>query len=181
MKLTSSRFAAAMGLNPYQTRQKLWRVMTEREPGDPMNEAMQWGIDHEKNAVASVEAITGLLFHATGERQKHYTMYEYGTTPDGHCGSTGLEVKCPQKLADTVPVHYIPQVQGQCWIAGFDSVIFGQWTYEETRVWMVPRSEEYIAQMEGLLAEFRLCLVNDEEPKRRKKPTMPDLTITRIE
>ena len=189
MKLTSSNFAAAMGLNPYQTRQKLWRVMTSREERDPMNEFMQWGVDNEFRAVAAVEAITGLIFSNTGENQHHYDMVtygdggripKYGTTPDGNCGSTGLETKCPQTLKDEPPVMYLPQVQGQCWIAGFDTVVFGQWTEEETRVWTIARSDEYIAAMECLLADFVLCLTNDTEPKRRKKPVLPELNITRI-
>jgi hypothetical protein len=154
--------------------------MTGRENRDPVNANMQWGIDNELRAVASVEAITGLLFQDTGERQKHYTNGDYGTTPDGKCGSTGLEVKCPQNLAETVPEHYLPQIQGQCWIAGFDTVVFGQWTYAESRIWTVARCDEYIDAMFDLLKEFREHLINDTEPKRRKKPLMPELTITRI-
>ena len=180
MKLTSSNFAAAMGLNPYTSRQKLFRMLTEREERDPMNEFMRWGIDNEFRAVAAAEAITGLIFKDTGDNQKHYTMYEYGTTPDGKCGSTGLEVKCPQSLKDEPPVHYLPQVQGQMWIAGFDTVVFCQWTEEESRAWMIPRNEEYIVQMEELLGDFRLCLVNDTPPKRRKKPVLTKLETVRI-
>ena len=72
MKLTSSRFATAMGLNPYQTRQKLWRVMTEREEREDIsgNEDIQRGVENEFRAVAAAEAITGLVFSATGEDQK---------------------------------------------------------------------------------------------------------------
>ena len=183
VKLTSSNFAAAMGLNPYLSRQKLWKELTGREPRPDLsdNVDVQRGVENEFRAVAAAEAITGLLFQATGANQKHYTMHEYGATPDGHCGSIGLEVKAPRTIADTVPIHYLPQVQGQCWIAGFDTVVFCQWTeMDGSRAWMVPRSDEYIAVTEELLAEFRLCLVNDEPPKRRKKPVMPEVSITRI-
>ena len=190
MKLTSSNFAAAMGLNPYMSRQKLFRVLTHREEREPINEDIQRGLDNEPRAVAAAEAITGLIFSRTGDNQKHYEDVElaggiavpvYGTTPDGDCGSTGLEVKCPRQLKDEPPVHYLPQVQGQCWIAGFDSVIFAQWVEDEgERAWVIHRSDEYIIAMKELLKDFRLCLIKDEAPKRRKKPILPTLNIVRI-
>ena len=52
------------------SRQKLFRVLTGREMRDPMNQAMQWGIDNEYRAVAGVEAVTGILFEHTGKNQK---------------------------------------------------------------------------------------------------------------
>jgi len=117
-----------MGVSPWQSRQKLWRVLTGVEERDPVNDNMLWGINNEYKAVAAVEAITGMLFQYTGSNQKHYTTdvdgILLGATPDGECGSTGAEVKCPQKLTDSPPPHYLPQVQGQMLIAGFDPVIF---------------------------------------------------------
>ena len=190
MKLTSSNFAAAMGLNPYMSRQKLFRVLTGKEEREPINDDIQRGLDNEFRAVAAAEAITGLIFSRTGDDQKHYEVLEmaggvsiptYGTTPDGDCGHTGLEVKCPRALKEEPPIHYLPQVQGQCWIAGFDTVVFCQWTEDDgSRAWMIPRSEEYIEQMKQLLIDFRVCLINDTEPKRRKKPVLPTIEIVRI-
>lgn len=205
MKLTSSNFAAAMGLSPYQSRQKLWRVLTGRENRDPVNAAMQWGIDNEHRAVAAAEAITGLLFSNTGTRQKHYELAGdirgidvdepfddehkviYGATPDGEFASgedwtqhIGLEVKCPGNLTETVPEHYLPQVQGQMYIAEYGKVVFCQWTNEEARAWIVEGDGNYQLAMLELLREFMLCIKNDVEPKKRKKPILPELTITRI-
>jgi len=190
MKLTSSNFAAAMGVSPWQSRQKLFRVMTGLENRDAMNANMQWGIDNEHRAVAAAEAITGEIFLNTGEGQIHYESsagmsgkeeWSWGTTPDGDNGDNiGLEVKCPQALKDDVPDHYLPQVQGQIYIAGFDSVVFCQWTPEESRAWRVTHSIDYIDHMVELLDEFMLCLVNGEQPKRRKKPVMPEIKTERI-
>jgi len=180
VKLTSSNFAAAMGISPWQSRQKLWRVLTGREQRDPINDNMQWGIDNEHRAVAAVEAATGLLFTHTGSNQKHIERDVFGTTPDGLLGSTGLEVKCPQKVTEVVPAHYLPQVQGQMFIAGLDTVVFGQWTPDKSRVWMVPRNDEYIEAMLPLLQDFMECLRTDSQPKRRKKPVMPEVKTERI-
>lgn len=184
MKLTSSNFAAAIGLSPWQSRQKLYRVMQGIEPRDPMNSAMQWGIDHELDAVAGVEAHTGIMFDFTGKNQRHLAVdvdgLTLGSTPDGSCGSTGCEVKCPGKLPDEIPPHYVPQIMGQCLIAGFDSVFFSSWTMDEQRIWIVPRSEEYIAFMLPHLREFMDYIESDTEPKRRKKPAPPEINHERI-
>jgi hypothetical protein len=186
LKLTSSNFAAALGLNPYMSRQKLFRILTERQERDPINDMMQWGIDHEKDAVAGVEAITGILFDYTGENQQHFTGdwmdIPIGTTPDGLCLvsdnktiDVGLEVKCPVKMYDSVPIHYMPQVQGQASIIDFGGVYFSAWTPESQRVWVVPASVEYATWMLPLLAEFMDYLDDDEEPKRKKKVIPPEV------
>lgn len=184
MKLTSSNFAAAIGLNPYISRQKLWRVLTEREQRDPLNAAMQWGIDNEHRAVAGVEAHTGILFERTGKNQKHYTMQGYacvyGTTPDGMSKLTGLEVKCPSNIYDEIPAHYIPQIMGQIMIVGFESVLFSAWTPTEQRIWKVYADDAYSEWMLDHLEEFMAYWRNDEEPKRRKKPVQPDIQNERI-
>lgn len=184
MNLTASNFAAAIGVSPWQSRQKLYRVMLGIDPRDPLNAAMQWGIDHELDAVAGVEAHTGILFDFTGKNQRHIVVdidgMTLGGTPDGSCGSTGLEVKCPSNLPDDIPPHYAPQVQGQCLVAGFDSVFFSSWTPFEQRIWHVQRSAEYIAWMIPLLDEFISYLKADEQPKRKKKPTPPEIECERI-
>jgi putative phage-type endonuclease len=182
VKLTSSNFAAAIGLNPYQSRQKLFKILTGRASRDPLNAAMKWGIDNEKRAVAGVEAITGLLFEYTGENQMHSTFHDYGTTPDGcQVGrNIGLEVKCPSNMYQEIPVYYMPQVQGQMMVAHFDAVYFSPWTPEEQKVWLVPRDDRYIEWMHELLSDFMKCLERDEEPKRRKKPTPPEVNYEEI-
>ena len=89
-------------------------------------------------------------------------------------------MKCPKKLYDEVPAHYMAQVQGQMHVCGFDTVIFGAWTPQETRVWSVPRSEDYITQQLQLLDDFMLFIHADEKPGRRAKPVMPEVPVTRI-
>jgi hypothetical protein len=180
MKLTSSNFGAALGLNPWMSRQKLFRVMTGKESRDPLNDKMAWGLDHEHDAVAAVEAHTGLMFDYTGKNQQHIERACYGTTPDGSCGHIGLEVKCPSKLYDDVPAHYMVQVQGQAWLAGFEQVYFGAWTPEETRIWRVDSGGEYVKWMMPLLTEFMTYVQDDVEPKRKKKVIPPEVITERI-
>jgi hypothetical protein len=194
MKLTSSLFASALGVG-YQSRQKLFRTLTGREERDAMNERMQWGIDHEHYAVAGVEAITGLLFRNTGKRQRHIEReiliggrdILFGSTPDGILRNdrrdTGLEVKCPNPDGgpyEGVPFHYIPQVQGQMWVCNLAEVYFSAWTPDAQKIWLVPRDEKYIEWMSILLREFMGYVKNDEEPKRKKKPTPPEVKYEEI-
>lgn len=182
MKLTSSNFAAAIGLNPYQSRQKLWRCLNGLE-SRPFVAAMQWGIDHESDAVAGLEALTGRFLRETGDRQKHYTImgndesWTYGSTPDGRDGSVGAEVKCPGKMWDDPPLYYLPQLIGQAHIAGFDEILFSAWTPEDQRVWVYKHDPAYWEWMEPLLSKFMQDWDEGVEPKRAKKPALPDIVL----
>ena len=174
MHLTASNFAAAAGISPYQSRQKLWRILTGREQRDPPNEVMQWGIDNEHRAVAAVEAACGIFFSDTGEGQRHYTIdalgLSLGATPDGRDGRTGLEVKCPRAIYDDIPAHYIPQLIGQAMCADMDAVIFAAWTPQALRVWRYEHEQEAADWLLTAIEDFALCLADDVEPKRRRKP-----------
>ena len=90
-----------------------------------MTQAMQWGIDHQGDAISHYEIVTGeivapeaLIFHPT---------IEYlAATPDGFIGLDGLlEVKCPtttthmQWLIDgVVPEQHHPQLAVQLMCTG---------------------------------------------------------------
>ena len=122
-RLRTSDFATYIGINPWKSRQRLFRELTGRQERDPLNSNMQWGIDNEHRAVAAAEAATGVLFQATGKNQKNMRreMREHNlllsSTPDGatfgqYGHSTGLEVKCPKRIYPFIPSHYMAQVQG---------------------------------------------------------------------
>lgn len=177
MTLTSSQFSAAIGLSPWCSRQKLFRQMTGRESRDPLNEAMQWGIDHEADAVAGLEMITGRFFTETGPRQCHIVSGQWGSTPDGRDGSTGCEVKCPGKIWEEPKPYYLPQLIGQAYIAGFTNILFSCWTPDEQKVWLYTYDESHWEWLEPLLIRFMESLESDEEPKRAKKPVLPEITL----
>lgn len=186
MKLTSSRFSAAIGMNPHCSRQRLFRQLTGAE-NVVLVSAMQWGIDHEADAVAGVEAEIGLMFDATGNYQEHLTIssrpYEFGTTPDGIVSDDGLgnriglEVKCPQKMWDSPPDHYVPQLIGQAKIANLDEIYFSAWTPDQQRIWWFSYDESLWEWMKPLLHGFMDNLVNGIEPPRQKKPKLPEFQM----
>ena len=167
------------------SRAKLWRLMTDREKPDPKTQQMAWGKVNEFRAVAELEAYTGLLFDRTGDHQKKYRHKWLTAVPDGSCwvedAFMGVEVKCPEKPAEEVRPHYMAQVQGECYVCDFDAVYFAAWTQSGLRVWLVTRSEEYISEMLLLLSGFKAYLDTDDEPPRlRKRPEMPEVPVERL-
>jgi putative phage-type endonuclease len=183
-RLTASVFANAIGIG-YDSRQKLWRQLTEREERFQGNAATEWGSANEKNAIQKYEIVTGEIVESAGGRQGFVIHPEHdwlGCTPDGFVGQTVIEAKCPASLQvyGKVPDHYMPQLQGQMAITGKSLAHFICWTPEEFEVWEVPADNEYWTMCFELLTDFWSCVKNDEEPKKRKKPTLPTITTKRI-
>ena len=100
---------------------------------------MQWGIDHEAEAVQAFMDKTGLVVDKHGLAQELITMSEHvGCTPDGLINSThGLELKCPKSVThisywtirsgDALKKHcpnYYWQVQGSMMITGREEWYF---------------------------------------------------------
>lgn len=78
--------------------EKALELLTEFEPGSYMSQAMQWGIDHEPEAVQAFVAHTGHDVASHGAGQIFLRLGDdVGGTPDGLIPSerSGLEVKCP--------------------------------------------------------------------------------------
>lgn len=169
-RLTGSLFGAALGLNPYMSRQQLWRVLTGREAAFEGNEATDWGTEHEPIAIDAYECETGnIVMPAPFVPHEEWS----GASPDGYIGEDGLiEVKCPfsQNLYAEWPVYYRAQVIGQlgitkrawcdcwCWTPNGQQVV--------ERIYNVP---EIWHNMEDALKEFWQHVIDDREPKRQKK------------
>ena len=98
---------------PSESRTKLaHRLVAERVTGFAVDNyvtpAMQWGIDHQSEAIAEYEARTGNIVGPEAFFQ-HPTIDWFGATPDGLIGGDGLiEVKCP-----TTPTHVAWTLAGE--------------------------------------------------------------------
>lgn len=105
------------------------RIVAERLTGRPqddsyVNAVMQWGIDHEAEAIAAYEAATGALVTPVGFCE--HDELEAGTSPDGFVGDDGLiSVKCPKTathiryLCEGVePAEHAAQNSHELWITG---------------------------------------------------------------
>jgi putative phage-type endonuclease len=125
-RLTGSRVAAALGLNPYNSRADVLREMVREHFGAEReftgNEATRWGQDHEPQALALYEAQAGVMTYGGGELLIHPAHDFLAVTPDGLVGDDGMiECKAPYRgkystLAE-VP-YYAPQVQLQLAVTG---------------------------------------------------------------
>lgn len=104
------------------------RLVVERLTGLPdengyINDAMQWGIDHEAAARRAHEALTGEVAREVGFVQ--HVAHMAGASPDGVVGDfEGLvELKCPKSATHfaylrggTLPAEHVAQITHQLWI-----------------------------------------------------------------
>jgi hypothetical protein len=94
--------------------------------GGYVNEAMQWGLDHEEDAFAAYEALTGNMAARSGFLAHNDVMA--GCSLDGHIGDFEglLELKCPKSATHwsylrgdpKVPAEHLPQVLHELYVTG---------------------------------------------------------------
>jgi len=169
-RITGSMFAAVLGLSPYVSRQKAWRIITGREPPQPINPAMQWGIDNEENARNSYEIDSGNIVRPCGFHL-HPAYSFIGCTPDGFVRADGVvEFKCPQRLYEEIPDYYLPQILGEIHITGREWCDFTAWTPERHWTQRVERDEKAWKEIEEKLVEFwQEFVLKDVEPPRKRR------------
>ena len=167
--LTASDFGAACGVNPYCSRQKLFRLKTGREVFEG-NDNTLYGERNEKHAIAKYEVIIGDLV-TPGAFVVDPNYPTLGATPDGFLWLEGLlEAKCPTSgLYKEIPVYYLAQVIGQLEITGREWCDFIAWTPEKSRIWRVHQSPEAWRLMLPYLEIMVVYIKADEEPPRFKK------------
>lgn len=102
----------------------LFDILQERLTGKPKQKkitcAMQWGIDHEPQAIIAYEHETWRSVQECGFIE-HPTIPLSGASPDGLVGDDGLiEIKCPETathlntlITGQVPSEYLPQITWQ--------------------------------------------------------------------
>jgi len=128
-KLTASRMADAMAFNkdgkPAAKRTDLMhellaeRVAPEENMPHFVSDAMQWGLDHEDEAVDLFVARYGRNVHLS-RFYDHPTIENFGATPDRELDDGLLEIKCPTTpkfvrwyTAGIVPHEHRPQLLAQ--------------------------------------------------------------------
>lgn len=79
-------------------REKVAEQLSEFRCTEFSSAAMEWGVEHELEAVEQFESMTGIRVNQTGEHQQ-FILSEcgnWGGTPDGITFESGIEVKCPE-------------------------------------------------------------------------------------
>jgi len=140
--------------------------LTGRQMSSYINQAMQWGIDTEEDAVTAYELFTDNETEPVGF-VSHPTIEMSGASPDRIIGSKGLlEVKCPETkthidalLGSSIDGKYIKQVQWQlactgrnwCDWASFDPRMPGNMQLYVERI---DRDDKMIAELEREIRVF---------------------------
>lgn len=140
-------------------------------------DAMKNGIAREPYAIKEFMAKTGLKVLPGGWATDDKGLY--GCSPDGFIEgrNEGIEVKCPEVwtqckyLVDGPDDKYVPQMQTQCLICGFDRVHFWSW-YPDPNIPPVHRVYErnmtFIELFKPMLEHFCLSIDRGVAKIRRK-------------
>lgn len=119
-KITASLAAAVMGIHPYISRQKAWRIITGNEKKEEPNEHQLHGMEAEQATIEEFQIRTGLLV-SPGRFVQHPGVPFLGASPDGFLSDGApLEAKSMTEdrknyIDDIAPYYYVQvQVQIQC-------------------------------------------------------------------
>ena len=161
-RITGSRCAAVLGVNPYAKREDVLREMVREYAGAPReftgNDATRHGQEHEPDALAAYEAERGVMTYGGGEIVLHPLHDFLAVTPDGLVGHDGLvECKAPYRGKYTtiaeVP-YYVPQVQLQLACTGRDWCDFVVWRGGAISVDRVAVDQDWLPSVLPQLVEF---------------------------
>ena len=163
-----------MGLNPYCSRQKLWRIKTGLEVVES-NFHMQRGIYNESNAISAYEMESGLLV-SPAVLVLHPEHDWLAATPDGFVGRAGLlETKCPAQIRREPPAYHVAQCLGQLECTGREWCDYAQWCEGEIAIVRLHRNPDFWAWALPRLREFWACVVELREPPRMKRLDMAEV------
>lgn len=180
-RITASVAGAILRHDPYHSQKWAWRVISGREPEREPWKDIQRGLDHEEDAVESLEIELGFLAQP-GRFVSHPVHDWLGASPDGFIMSgdiwVPIEAKCPRLVHAEIPDHYYDQVQVQLECCAAPHGYFVSWVSERQQVWRVERDSDWWTVNQPLLQAFYdSYIVPDVEPPRaprRSKCTAPN-------
>ncbi len=149
------------------------KLMTERLTGETSQSyttsAMQWGIEHEDDALKEYAFIYDTEVTRCGFIQ-HPTMEMAGASPDGFVGEDGLvEIKCPQSanhlrffMDGNIKPEYIAQIQFQmactgrkwCHFISYNPNFVGRSTRLRMKIKRILRDEKHIEEINKAVETF---------------------------
>jgi hypothetical protein len=151
-----------------------YKLVAERLSGTTqedtyVNAAMVWGIDHESEAIAAYEALTGNLVEPIGFVESDNLMV--GTSPDGFVGDDGIvSIKCPKTATQiryiregVEPAEHAAQNTHELWLTGrawIDFVSYDPRLPDHLRLFIVrvtrtpAQLEDYGTKATAFLAEL---------------------------
>ncbi len=167
-----------------------YRLIAERLSGQSqddgyVNAAMQWGTDHEAEAIAAYESFTGRMVQAVGFCE-HDTL-SAGTSPDGLVGDDGaVSIKCPKTSTHLAyirnnlePSEHVAQNTHELWVTGrrwIDFMSYDPRLPEALRIFLVrvTRTDDHLKLYEDAAKKF-LADVDAEVEELSMKVYVPTL------
>jgi putative phage-type endonuclease len=167
-KITASIAAGCLGLCPYTSRQKAWRTVLGMQASES-NKHMTWGTEFEGTARNAYECETGQIVTEVGF-VPHPSIAWLGASPDGLAGDGLVEIKCPTKLPEIVPIHHRIQMIVQLACTGRTWCDYYVWTHDGSFLRRVFPSgvNGILARLEAFYRDFVLTGVEPPRKKRRK-------------
>jgi putative phage-type endonuclease len=168
-RLTASQGAAAVGMDKFTGRAKLWRQITGREQKFEGNAYTQYGNDNEPVALSTFEAQMGVLLEA-GRFVAHPELEWLGASPDGFLDGGIVEVKCPQTIHAECPEHYLIQMHVQMACCQCEYGWFASWTPDALMVQKVTFDRDWWNDylLPGMDLFWNHYVAKDIEPPRGK-------------
>lgn len=167
--ITASLAAGCLGLCPWTSRQKAWRIIMGREKENE-NHYMTHGRELEGTARDTYEVQTGILI-APGGFWVHPSKLWLKCSPDGLANSTGLvEIKCPQKPTTALSIAHRIQCLVQLAVTEREYVDYFAWHQDGTFLKRVHRSglDGLVARLEEFYKNFVLADVQPPRAKRKR-------------
>lgn len=164
-KISASMMPALMGVNPWCSRNKLWKRVLGIIPEEAMNANMQRGNDLEDTVRELVEERLGERFPAAcfeHDEDKWAIASLDGINAEGE---TILEVKCPAKHETKVNPMYLPQIQWQLYCSGAKKAFYATFTDGQLEIFVVLRDDDYIETLRKEAQLFLNQLRTLEEPE----------------
>jgi putative phage-type endonuclease len=168
-KITASLAAAVLGLDPYRGPLAAFNEITGRTKKIENNH-MRWGVENEEKARQAWECFSGSFAEPTGF-WVHPVFDWLGASPDALIGEDGLlEIKCPGKLPEDVPVHHVVQIRVQLACTNRYWCDYFAWTTEGTFCKRINRERvPEDAILDALSQWHKDYLETDTPPPRMRK------------
>ncbi len=167
--LTASLAAACLGRDPYTSAKAAWRAILGLGKPTP-NGAMRWGMEKEPIARLDYEILTGNIVAETGFwiHPEHAWL---GASPDGLLWADGLiEIKCPAKAPEAVPLHHRLQMLVQMEVTGRQWCDYYAWGADGSRLLVTVLRPRGLPALIARLGDWYLRHITHHTEPGRKRP-----------
>ncbi len=162
----ASDASAIMGCSAWKTRNQLWKEKLGLIQDQPVNFAMQRGIDLEPEARQKFSELMNIDLQPLVAKRTDipYIAASYDGVDKTRCFA--VEIKCPlnSSINNDIPDHYIAQLQHQMFVLNLQYIYYYSYHPEYSFHKMVKRDNEYINHMLAEHDKFWDKVLSFEQP-----------------